>query len=153
MSFHKHVIDRTSFSVEILSEYMDFKEDLINQFVATMTNKRMGVNIGESKIPVRLEKPDHIPYLIERLGGIHQKELEAGTRFVEQPEIISVPERSMLVHDGLTSNNARIITFLAVTSVNKENWFASVRGYIPEEAELTKAFILSVSESFRSKEF
>lgn len=147
MKLHKHLIKRTSFTVEIVGDNMQF--DQINEFVATMTSACMEVNIGESKLPQRIDPASHIPFLEQALDDIQEKEDQAGRHFVEEPEILAAPERSLLVQDGITAKKVRVITFLAITHHQGEDYFSTVRGSIPDDPILTTAFIQSVFGTFK----
>ncbi len=150
MNLHKHLIKRTSFTVEIVGDDMEFNQ--INEFVATMTSKRMGVNIGENKLPMKLDPSKHIPFLEKALDDIQAQEDKEGRNFTEEPEIMSVPERSLLIQDGITDKKVRVITFLAITKHQEDEYFSSIRGYLPDDPTLTSAFIQSVFGTLRALE-
>lgn len=147
MKLHKHLIKRTSFTVEIVGDDMEFNQ--INEFVATMTSKGMGVNIGENKLPLILNRSEHMTYLEAALEVIQEREDQEGRHFTEEPEIMEVPERSLLIQDGITDKKVRVITFLAITSHQGEDYFSTIRGSIPDDATLTTAFIQSVFATLR----
>ena len=147
MKLHKHFLKRLSFTVEIVGEDMELNP--INEFSATMISKRMEVNIGEKKLPLKLDRSEHMTYLEAALDEIQEREDQEGRHFTEEPEILAVPERSLLVQDGITEKKVRVITFLAITHHQGEEYFATIRGSIPDDAMLTTAFIQSVFGTLR----
>ncbi|MES2308639.1 MAG: hypothetical protein V4507_07235 [Verrucomicrobiota bacterium] len=150
MKLHPHLIQRESFSVEILGDEMEIKSDLLNESMVKMISSRMTVQIEERKLSKITDRSSHLSFLEKALDDIQAKEDQEGRFFIEDPEIMPVPERSLLIQDGITDQKIRIITFLAITSHQEEDYFSMIRGCIPDDAALTQAFIQSVFETFKS---
>lgn len=125
----------------------------INEFVLTMASTRMEVNIEEKKLPNKLDPSTYISFLEQALDEIQEREDQEGRDFVEEPEIMTVPERSLLIQDGITDKKVRVITFLAVTTYQGEDYFSTIRGSIPDDATLTTAFIQSVFGTLRGNDY
>ena len=110
------------------------------------------LNGKTKKVKDRYKAPGELKDLEKALDDIQTKEDQEGRSFTEEPEIMAVPERSLLIQDGITNKGVRIITFLAITRHQGDDYFSTILGSIPDDALLTAAFIQSVFETWKSLE-